>query len=496
MGGSSLGPAVLASTFGKTPDCPQLYMLDSTVPEQIAAVESKIDISKTIFIVSSKSGSTLEPNILKNYFFEKVKDQLGEQLAAQHFIAITDPNSQLEKTAQKEGFRYIFHGVPSIGGRYSILSAFGMVPAAVMGIDLVRFLQRAKLMEQACTISKPIASNPGAILGLIIGLLANQGNNKITFVLSPKIASFGAWLEQLLAESTGKDGKGLIPINGENLDKVSHYGSDRLFIYICLAGNTEPRQEKWINEIEARGLPVVNIELSDEYDLAQEFFRFEFATAIAGSIMGINPFDQPDVEASKIATGNITSEYEKTGILQLSAPVYVETMGKDSIEFFTDASNWELITKNIKGPLSATEILKGLLAQVQKDDYVAILAYLEMNQKNETLLQNIRDIIHIELKTATCLGFGPRYLHSTGQVYKGGPNTGIFIEITADDSVDLPVPGKKYTFGLVKTAQAIGDFQILCQRERRALRIHLKGELSSSLSVLLKHVAEACRAIK
>ncbi len=495
MGGSSLGPAVLASAFGHIGDSLQLHMLDSTVPEQIKEIENKIDFSKTIFIVSSKSGSTLEPNILMDYFLDKARIQLGTQEAAKHFIAITDPNSQLERTAQVEKFRYIFHGLSSIGGRYSILSAFGIVPAAVMGIDLVRFLGKAKSMRQACTINNPTTANPGAALGIIIGELANQGKNKITLVISPSIASFGAWVEQLLAESTGKLGKGLIPINGESLGSPSSYGNDRLFVYVRLNDHADAAQDKGVAEIQAAGLPVVRIDLNDVYDLAAEFFRFEFAAAVAGSAMGINPFDQPDVEAAKIATRSITSQYEKTGSLNLAAPLFIESKTNSPVEVFADEANWRLITKQINGQISLVEILRAFFEQVQAGDYVALLAYIPMNNENETLMQNIRNLIHSELKTATCLGFGPRFLHSTGQVYKGGPNTGVFLEITADDTLDLPIPGKNYTFSVVKTAQAVGDFQVLCDRKRRVLRLHLKGPLRDSLISLKKDVKEACRTI-
>ncbi len=492
MGGSSLGPAVLASAFGAIPGNPRLYMLDSTVPAQIKAIEDKLDLSKTIFIVSSKSGSTLEPNILKDYFYEKVKSQLGATEAGKRFIAITDPGSQLEQIAKKEGFRYIFHGLPSIGGRYSVLSAFGMVPAAVMGIDLARFLEKVELMVQSCAATVPAPDNPGAILGTILGVMANHGHDKITFVVSPAISDFGAWLEQLLAESTGKIGKGLIPIDLENLGPSSSYGKDRLFIYIRLKTKPDPKQDELVSALEKTGQPVVRIELDNIYDLAQEFFRFEMAVAIAGSIMGINPFNQPDVEASKIATRKLTSEYEKSGSLSNDSPLFTFSQNNCSIELSTDQANWQAIQHTCKDKKSFVSILESYFSQIKPGDYAAILAYLEMNDANKSSLQKIRELIHVNEKTATCLGFGPRYLHSTGQVYKGGPNTGVFLQLTADDTIDLPVPGKKYTFSLVKTAQALGDFQVLCERKRRILRMHLKGNLPECLSLLYKSIEQAC----
>jgi len=491
MGGSSLGPAVLSSAFGKITGNPQFYMLDSTVPAQIKAIEDQLDLNNTIFIVSSKSGSTLEPNILKDYFFEKVKSKLGAAEAGRRFIAVTDPGSQLEKIAKAERFRYIFHGLPSIGGRYSILSNFGMVPAAVIGLDLACFLDKADLMVQSCGTSVPAEQNSGVILGIILGVMANHGHDKITFVISPAMSELGAWLEQLLAESTGKIGKGLIPINGEDLSPASMYGKDRLFIYISLETNLDPAQEKAINELEKAGQPVVRIELKDMYDLAQEFFRFEIATSVAGSVMGINPFNQPDVEASKVATRNLTSEYEKSGKLVTAAPSFTVSKDNCTIELFTDQSNWLSITKDCQDKQSLAAILKSFLGLVKPADYIAILGYMEMSVANKAALGTMRQILHDNLQIATCLGFGPRYLHSTGQVYKGGPNTGVFLQLTADDTVDLPVPGKKYTFSLVKTAQALGDYQVLTERKRRIIRAHIKGNLSEGLTLLLQAIKES-----
>ncbi len=495
MGGSSLGPAVLAASFGYKTGFPEFFMLDSTVPSQIKDIESKIDIDKTIFIVSSKSGSTLEPNVLKDYFYQRVKDTVGAKKAGQQFIAITDPGSQLEQIAKKEEFRYIFYGLPSIGGRYSILSAFGMVPAAVMGIDIEHFLKNAQSMVHECQIETPTSSNSGLVLGTILGVLANENRNKVTFIVSKPIASLGAWLEQLLAESTGKSGKGLIPIDNEDLLSPSEYGNDRVFVYLRLKDQADTKQDTFVAELHKSSSPIVTIELENIYDLAQEFFRFEFATAIAGSIMKINPFNQPDVEASKVATRNITNEYEKTGKLQTEDPLFTQTEKNCSVEVFTDEDNWQLINKSKKSVNSLESILASFFEQVTAGDYVAILAYLQMNESNESAIQEIRSSIQHHLKVATCVGFGPRYLHSTGQVYKGGPNTGIFLEISADENIDLAIPNKKYTFAVVKNAQAMGDFQVLCERKRRALRINIKGNLITGLSILKKYIDQSHKAI-
>ena len=494
MGGSSLGPAVLAAAFGKIAGYPEFHMIDSTVPEQIKAVEEKLDLSHTLFIVSSKSGSTLEPNILKDYFFDKVKAQMGAEKAAKQFIAITDPGSHMEKVAKSEGFRHIFYGLTSIGGRYSVLSDFGMIPAAVMGIDLSRFLDRAKSMMKSCAPDAPLEKNEGLALGQLLGREAGLKKDKVTFIVSPAIAELGAWLEQLLAESTGKSGKGIIPIDKENLGDSSDYGQDRVFIYIRLKNQADPSQDKDVEKLEKAGFTVFRISVNDVYDLAAEFFRFEFATAVAGSIMAINPFNQPDVEASKIKTRAITDDYEKTGKLKTEAPILSLSNTKPAMDIYTDENNWKKITKITSAPKSLTEVLGAFINDVGKGDYFAILAYIAMNETNRGTLQKIRMLLRNHFKTATCLGFGPRYLHSTGQVYKGGPNSGIFLEITADDSVDVPVPGKNYTFAVVKNAQAIGDYQVLCERKRRVIRLHIKGNLNDGLSAIQKAVEEVCRA--
>ena len=489
MGGSSLCPEVLRMTFGKISGFPELHVLDSTDPAQIKAIENQVDIGRTLFIVSSKSGSTLEPNIFKEYFFERAKKTVGAEKVGSHFIAITDPGSQMQKVAEGDRFRSIYFGRPSIGGRYSALSNFGMVPAAVMGLDTRKFLDRTAEMVRACGASVPVEENPGAVLGIILGTAANSGRDKVTIIASPAISDLGAWLEQLLAESTGKRGKGIIPVDRETLADPEAYGNDRIFAYVRLEVGVDAEQDAKVAALEKAGQPVVRITIADTYDLGQEFFRWEIATAVAGSIMGINPFDQPDVEASKVATRALTSEYEKSGSLPPETPV-VEDGG---IKLFTDEINAAELAKAAGKDKSLAGYLKAHLARIKAGDYFAVLGYIQMNAEHEASLQAVRHAVRDEKRVATCLGFGPRFLHSTGQAYKGGPNSGVFLQITCDDPVDLPVPGHKYTFGIVKAAQARGDFQVLAERGRRALRVHLGKDLKSGLATLVTATQKALR---
>jgi len=469
MGGSSLCPEVLRTTFGKIAGYPDVHVLDSTDPAQVKAFENKVDIARTLFIVSSKSGSTLEPNIFKQYFFERTKQAVGADNAGSHFIAITDPGSKMQQVAEADRFRHIFFGRPSIGGRYSALSHFGMVPAAVMGVDIKKFLDRTQEMVRACGASVPVEENPGAALGIILGTAARSGRDKVTIITSPDISDLGAWLEQLLAESTGKVGKGIIPVDREELAAPEVYGNDRVFAYIHTQHATDVRQDAKVAALEQAGHAVLRISMADIYDLGAEFFRWEIATAVAGSIIGINAFNQPDVEASKIATRNLTSEYEKTGSLPAEKPVVEE----DGIKLFTDGKNAADLARAAGGDKSVAGYLKAHLNRVGTGDYFAVLAFIQMNAEHERKLQAIRHAVRDRKHAATCLGFGPRFLHSTGQAYKGGPNSGVFLQVTCDDALELPVPQQKYTFGVVKAAQARGDFQVLAERGRRALRVHL-----------------------
>jgi len=459
MGGSSLCPEALKSTFGRIAGYPELFVLDSTDPGQIHALEHRIDVARTLFIVSSKSGTTLEPNIFFSYFFDRVRRTIGAERAGNHFITITDPGSRMEQVANTDRFRRIIPGVPAIGGRYSALSDFGMAPAAIMGLDVARFLALAAEMADRCGPAVRVADNPGALLGIRLGVLAQRGRDKVTLVTSPGIGALGVWLEQLLAESTGKVGKGLIPVDGEPLGAPAVYGDDRHFVYVRLDSAADPAQDEAMAALERSGQPVVRLRVPDPYHLGAEFFRWEVATAVAGAIIGVNPFDQPDVEASKVATRALTDHYEKAGTLPPDSPL------------------------GVSDPAFAAT-LKAHLEAIKPGDYAAFLAYVPMNETHEAELSAIRLAVRDRFRVATCVGFGPRYLHSTGQAYKGGPNSGVFVQITCDDADDLPVPGRRYSFGVVKNAQALGDFQVLRERGRRALRVHLGTDVKNGLARL------------
>ncbi|HXP31169.1 MAG TPA: bifunctional transaldolase/phosoglucose isomerase [Stellaceae bacterium] len=479
MGGSSLGPEVFAATFGKQPDFPELLVLDSTDPAQIRSFERRIDPARTLFIVSSKSGTTLEPNILKQYFFARAKAALGADQAGDRFIAITDPGSKLEETARRDGFRHIFFGAPSIGGRYSVLSKFGLVPAATMGLDVARLLEAAQKMVHSCDASVPPADNPGVVLGAMLGVLAKAGRDKLTIVASPAIADFGSWLEQLVAESTGKEGRGLIPVDDEPLGPTAAYGEDRVFVYLRLAAAAEPKQDEAIAALQRSGHPILRFDIHDPYHIGQEFFLWEIATAVAGAIIGINPFDQPDVEASKAKTRELTAAYEKSGDLPPEIPILED----NGIRLFADPANAAAIAGTARAKSLAGYVAAHLL-RIGKGDYCALLAFLERSAPHHDALQEIRRLIRDHTRAATCLGFGPRFLHSTGQAYKGGPNSGVFLQITCRGAEDLAVPGRKYGFGIVLAAQARGDFDVLAERGRRVLRVELGPDVRAGLAML------------
>jgi transaldolase/glucose-6-phosphate isomerase len=479
MGGSSLGPEVLAETFPRKSGFPKLHVLDSTDPAQVRATENAVDIAKTLFIVSSKSGGTTEPNVMKEYFFARVSEAIGTDKAGHRFIAVTDPGSSLEKVATKQGFARIFHGDPTIGGRYSVLSPFGLVPAATAGIDVRALLKHTLAMVRSCGPDVPPHENPGVQLGLAMGLAGLEGRDKVTILSSKKVADFGAWAEQLIAESTGKDGKGLIPIDGEPLGDPTVYGNDRFFIDIRTEGEDDAAHDDKLAALEKAGHPVVRIAMKSIDHLGQEFFRFELATAVAGAILGINPFNQPDVEDAKIKTRELTAAFEKSGALPPEQPV----MSTPQADLYTDDHNAaDLRRAGADGDLGSW--LKAHLSRSHAHDYVALLAYIERNPAHIGALQHMRLEVRDRRHVATCAEFGPRFLHSTGQAYKGGPDSGVFLQITADDAKDLLVPGQKAAFGVIKTAQARGDFDVLTDRGRRALRVHLKGDLEAGLKML------------
>jgi transaldolase / glucose-6-phosphate isomerase len=486
MGGSSLGPEVLAETFAKQPGFPKLHVLDSTDPAQVRSLQASINLANTLFIVSSKSGGTTEPNVMKEYFFARVSEAVGADKAGHRFIAVTDPGSSLEKVATRQGFARIFHGDPAIGGRYSVLSPFGLVPAATAGIDVRTLIKHTLAMARSCGPDVPPHENPGVQLGLAMGLAGLEGRDKVTIVSSKKIADFGAWAEQLIAESTGKEGKGLIPIDSEPLGDPAVYGKDRFFIDIRTEGENDTAHDDRLAALEKAGHPVVRIVMKSIDHIGQEFFRFEMATAVAGAILGINPFNQPDVEDAKIKTRELTAAFEKSGALPPENPV----MSTAQADIYTDDKNASALRKaGADGDLGSW--VKAHLARTGADDYVALLAYIERNPAHIDSLQHMRLAVRDKRHVATCAEFGPRFLHSTGQAYKGGPDSGVFLQITSDDAKDLAVPGQKASFGVIKAAQARGDFDVLTERGRRALRVHLKGDLEAGLKLLDSAIVEA-----
>ena len=482
MGGSSLGPEVLGRTFGHRAGWPSLHVLDSTDPQQIKTFEGQVDLAKTLVIVSSKSGGTLEPNILKAYFFDRMSAAVGADKAASHFVAVTDPGSHMQKVAEGDGFRHIFFGDAGIGGRYSVLSNFGLVPAAAIGIDIGEFLASATRMVKSCSAGTPPSQNPGVQLGTILGQGCLLGRNKVTIVASPGIADLGAWLEQLIAESTGKIGKGLVPIDGEALGKPEVYGNDRIFAYLHLDDAPDARQDAAMTALEKAGHPVIRASLNGHMEIAQQFFLWEFATAVAGSLIGINAFNQPDVEASKIETRKLTDQFSKSGKLPDETPF----ASFDGARLFADKANAEAL----KGG-SLTDALRSHFERVRPGDYVGLLAYIERNPAHIEALDELRLMVRDAKHVAVAAEFGPRFLHSTGQAYKGGPNSGVFLQITADDPADLQVPGEKYSFSVVKAAQARGDFDVLAERGRRALRVHLTGNVDTALEGLKSALRDA-----
>ena len=486
MGGSSLGPEVLAQTFAQQPGFPKLHVLDSTDPAQVRTMQASINIANTLFIVSSKSGGTTEPNVMKDYFFARVSEAVGADKAGHRFIAVTDPGSSLEKVATRQGFARIFHGDPTIGGRYSVLSPFGLVPAAAAGIDLGTLLKHTLSMVRSCGPDVPPHENPGVQLGLAMGHAGLEGRDKVTILSSKKIADFGAWAEQLIAESTGKDGKGLIPIDGEPLGDVTLYGKDRFFIDISTEGESDAAHDDKLAALERAGHPVTRIVMKSIDHIGQEFFRFEMATAVAGAVLRINPFNQPDVEDAKTKTRELTAAFEKSGALPAEKPV----MSSAQADLYTDDKNAADLRKaGADGDLGSW--LKAHLARSGADDYVALLAYIERDSAHIDALQQMRLEVRDKRHVATCAEFGPRFLHSTGQAYKGGPDSGVFLQITSDGARDLAVPGQKASFGVIKAAQARGDFDVLTERGRRALRVHLKGDLEAGLKMLDTAIQDA-----
>ena len=480
MGGSSLAPEVIRSIIGTEEGCPHLHVLDSTDPGQILGVERRIDYPTTLFLVASKSGSTLEVNILKQYFFHRGVQKFGEAEAGRRFVLITDPGSKLQHIAEQEHFRDIFSGFPAVGGRYSALSNFGLVPAAAIGADISLLLDRAEAMARRCALDD--ADNSAFKLGVMLGVLAADGHDKPTLIAPAALAAFGAWLEQLMAESVGKQGKGIVLIDGETLGSPEVYGRDRVFIHLRFAPVPDAAVDGQVERLRRAGHPIVRIEWADRYSLGAEFYRWEFATAVMGAVLGVNPFDQPDVEESKIMTRRLAADYEKTGRLPEDPPL----LQGQGLTLYADARNRQAIGEHT----SVGDCLKAFLQQLHAGDYFGLLAFIEMNDEHRRALQAIRGVVRDRALVATSVGFGPRFLHSTGQAHKGGPNSGVFLQITADDPEDLPVPGQRYSFGTIKLAQARGDFEVLSARGRRLLRVHLR-DVKRGLQTLHATIEEA-----
>jgi transaldolase/glucose-6-phosphate isomerase len=459
MGGSSLCPEVLRITFGKKSGYPDMAILDSTEPASVAERAGRAKPEKTLFIVASKSGSTTEPNAFLAKFYDLVKKAKGKK-AGENFVAITDPGTSMEKVATEKKFRHIVLNPSDIGGRYSALSFFGMVPAAIMGIDVQDFIQRALRLQAACSPWMAPENNPGLKLGIALGTLANEGRDKLTFILSPDMGSFSTWVEQLIAESTGKEGKGILPVESEAMLDPKSYQSDRVFVYISTKTKKNPAIQKKLTALAKADHPIIEIEIDKKDDIAGEFFRWEFATAVAGAVMGINPFDQPNVQEAKDLTKQYLKQYQQDGCFENDAPFYKD----EGMEAYS--SNGET------DKASLNEVISSVLSKIQKRDYVAILAYIERNAKNQKNLQELRTSLQKITRVATTVGFGPRFLHSTGQLHKGGDNNGVFISVTADDPKDVNIPGAPYSFSILKEAQARGDWGALKQKDRRAVHLH------------------------
>ncbi|MBB5709216.1 bifunctional transaldolase/phosoglucose isomerase [Sphingomonas xinjiangensis] len=474
MGGSRLGPEVLSLILGSANGGPRLHVLDTTDPGQIASVAGAIDPREALFIVSSKSGSTMEPELLRAYFWELAGAD------GSRFVAVTDPGSKLEAAAKADGFAMIFPGDPAIGGRYSVLSAFGMVPAAAMGIDTRAFFEAAAPMVLACGPDVPPAANPGFRLGAVLGEAAVSERDKLTILPSPGLVPFGAWLEQLIAESTGKQGRGIVPVDLEPVGDAVGYGSDRLFVHLHLEGDEDAALEAKLAALTQAGQPLVTIRIARRELIGQEFFRWEVATAVAGAVIGINPFDQPDVEDAKVATRKLVDAYAQTGALEPATPI-AETedfaiFGPGDAEF---------------AATDPAALLRLHFASLFPPRYAGFLAYVERNGANAAAIEAMRLAVRDATQAATVAGFGPRFLHSTGQAYKGGPATGDFLVITREPKADLAIPGHRASFGTVQIAQARGDMDVLASRGQRVMRVHLKHE--NGMDALVAAVTHAVR---
>jgi transaldolase/glucose-6-phosphate isomerase len=482
MGGSSLAPEVLYRTFGKQADFPAFHMLDSTDPAQIAAVRDAVDLKHTLFLVSSKSGGTIETSSFFQYFYE-LTGHNGAQ-----FIAITDPGTSLDALAKEKGFRDIFNNPADIGGRYSALSYFGLVPAALMGLDLDKLWDAAANMQRACAKNVPEHLHPGVWLGAIMGTLGLEGRDKVTIFTSPSIASIGSWIEQLIAESTGKEGKGLVPVVGTSVGHPHDHSSDRLIVYLKVEGDDNEKMDNNIRALREAGHPRVTLHIPDQYAIAGEFFRWMYATAVAGKCLEINPFDEPNVTESKENTARLLAYYEEHGHLPESEKAFSD----GNVALYADEKLLptlsELCLQHNYNSSDLTGMLAAMINSTRANDYFAILAYVPPTHAIERVLGNIQRRLRHTTRRSVTVGYGPRFQHSTGQLHKGGPNNGNFIQITHDDPVDIPIPGQKYSFGVLKAAQAAGDLEALRSKDRRVLRLHITGDVAEGLNVLLKAI--------
>jgi transaldolase/glucose-6-phosphate isomerase len=467
---------VARATFGRRSGWPELLMLDNTDPGAVAQIEEMIDFNRTLFLVASKSGTTTETACFYHYFYGKTI-QKGIGQPGSHFVAITDPGTRLVDEGRKRGFRRIFENPRDIGGRYSALSYFGLLPMALLGVDVRRVLDESLEMHRSCADPVPSSVNPGISLGALLAVNERRGRNKVTFVLSPSVVRFGTWAEQLLAESTGKEGRGLIPIDGEDLGQPEAYGDDRVFISIRLKDEKDPMVEKRLQSLEAAGHPVVRIEMRDALSLGAEFVRWETATAVAGAVIGINPFDEPNVSESKKNTADLLQEWRLKGAFGEVNPI----LAADKMRLYLDRGAQWLFEGHRESPRS---FLNAFLDIPQIRDYVALLPYFLATPERDERLQWLRLRIRDRSRVATTLGYGPRYLHSTGQLHKGGPENGVFLMITADVPKDVPIPGEDYGFAVLQRAQALGDFRSLTSRGRRVVRIHLDAGIDQGLEAL------------
>ena len=451
MGGSSLGPEVLRQCIGSAEGFPALTVLDSTVPARVGTVTRSIDPARALFIVSSKSGGTIEPNSFYKHFRGLVETAVGRERAGRHFVAITDAGTSLTALGAADGFRRVFENPPDLGGRYSVGSFFGLVPAALCGMDCGKLLDRISQMAARCEAGAGVRNNPGGWLGAAIGALALEGRDKLTLAASPEVASFGLWVEQLIAESTGKDGKGIVPVVNEPLLEPDAYGDDRLFVHMRLSGGDNAAADVALERVRDAGHPVVTLEMDDVYDVGAEFFRWEMATAVAGHLLAIQPFDQPNVQQAKDMTNRVLETYVNEGAL----------------------------------PGAEEGSVHGLLDQANEGEYLSIMAYVEETDGVTNAVNMLRQYAMRKHRIATTLGYGPRFLHSTGQLHKGGPNTGLFLQVAADVRSDIPIPGERFSFGTLAAAQAIGDYEALKEAGRRVVRINLGGDAEAAVLRLL-----------